>query len=53
MMLSNFSSMISIQALDYFEKAQFNPPLLQMPFVVEWPEETEHIVFTSETSLVD
>ena len=52
MMLSNFKNMISIEALDYFDKSQFNPPLLQVPFVVDWPE-IEEIVFTSDTSLVN
>jgi hypothetical protein len=47
MMLSNFQSIISIEALDYFDKSQYNPPLLQMPFVVEWPDDVEQIVFTS------
>lgn len=28
MMLSNFQNMISIEALDYFDKTQYNPPLL-------------------------
>lgn len=45
--------MISIQALDYFDKSQFNPPLLQVPYVVEWPDDTEEIVFTTKTSLVN
>lgn len=51
MMLSNFKNMISVEALDYFDKSQFNPPLLQVPFVVDWPD-TPEIVFTSDTSLV-
>jgi len=52
MMLSNFKNMISVEALDYFDKSQFNPPLLQVPFVVDWPDVNE-IVFTSDTSLVN
>ena len=28
MMLSNFKNMISVEALDYFDKSQFIPPLL-------------------------
>jgi len=41
MMLSNFQNMISIEALDYFDKSQYNPPLLQLPFVVQWPDDVE------------
>ena len=55
MMLSNLQDMVVSgfgQVLEYFDKSQFNPPLMQSPFVVQWPEDCEQIVFASHTSLM-
>ena len=52
MMLGNFTSLMNHQALEYFDKAQFNPPLLQVTYPIDWPEEIDEIVFTCETSLL-
>ena len=44
MMLGNFNEMITLgfgQVLEFFDKTSFNPPLMQTPFVVEWPEDLE------------
>ena len=55
MMLGNMGEMMSLgfgQILDYFDKSQFNPPLLSTPFIIEWPEDLEHFPFASSTSLI-
>ena len=54
-MLSNFKEMVGLgfsQVLEFFDKSQFNPPLMQTPFVIEWPDDLESFPFASPTSLV-
>jgi len=55
MMLGNFNEMMTLgfgQILEYFDKSQFNPPMLSTPFVIEWPDNLEEFPFVSSTSLL-
>jgi len=56
MMLGDFQDMMKGglgRILEFFDRAQFNPPLMRPPIMIEWPEELERLIFASETSLID
>ena len=41
------------QVLEYFDKTNYNPPLMQTPIYMQWPDEMGTFVMASRTSILD